>query len=151
MRRSTLKYAFVTALAASALAASTATAKPVDRIDRYDSPTSSLAGTVSKQDLRGEHAQEAARLAEQPQDLRGEHARDAARFNGVPTRGTPAVYWAYDYEAPKPAPQPASAPAPKPNDDTDVWLVLGIALGTSAIVGASAVAFTRRSRIRVPA
>ena len=178
MRRSTLKYSFVAALAASAMAASTATAKPIDRVDRYDSPTSSLAGTAEKQDLRGEHAQDAARLAaeaqvqhgqqvrktfflrrraESPaatvkQDLRGEHAQDAARFNGtMPSRGTPRVYWAYDYQAPKPSPHTASAPSPKPSDDNDIWLILAIALGATGIVAGSTIAVSRRSRVRVPA
>ena len=160
----------VAVVAASAMAASTASAKPVERVDRYDSPTSSLAGTTEKQDLRGEHAQDAARLAaqaqiergeqvrkaaflaRQKQDLRGEHAQDAARFNGqMPSRGTPQVYWAYDYEAAKPPAHLASAPAPKPTSDDDLWLILAIALGATGIVAGSAVAVTRRSRVRVAA
>jgi hypothetical protein len=83
MRRIT--HILVATAAASALAASTATAKPTDRVDRYDSPTSSLAGTVEHQDLRGEHAQDAARLqadaaarvAAEKQIARGEQARHA--------------------------------------------------------------------------
>jgi hypothetical protein len=168
MRRIT--HTIVLAFVASTMAVSTAAANAGDR---YDSPTSSLAGTTEKQDLRGEHAQDAARLAAEAQiqrgqevrrefflrrqapsatvkqDLRGEHARDAARSGGtMPSGSTPPTYWAYDYEASK----PVSAPAAKPTDgDSDIWLVLGIALGTSAIVAASALAFTRRSRIRVPA
>ena len=162
MRRFT--HLLVVTLAASAMAASTAVAKPVDRIDRFDSPTSSLAGTTEKQDLRGEHAQEAARLAAEAQtargqetrkafflrrqaqqDLRGEHARDAARFNG-----TPQVFWSYDYEAPKPS--PVSAPAPKPTGgDTELWLILAIALGATGIVAGSVMAVSRRSRVRAPA
>lgn len=162
MRRFT--HLLVVTLAASAMAASTAAAKPVDRIDRFDSPTSSLAGTTEKQDLRGEHAQEAARLAAEAQtargqetrggfflrrqarqDLRGEHARDAARFNG-----TPQVFWSYDYEAPKPS--PVSAPAPKPTGgDTELWLILAIALGATGIVAGSVMAVSRRSRVRAPA
>jgi hypothetical protein len=125
MRRIT--HTLVAALAATAMAASTAAAEPVDR---YDSPTSSLAGTTEKQDLRGEHAQ------------------DAARFNGqMPSRGTPPVY---SYEAPKPS--PVSAPAAKPTGgDTEPWLILAIGLGATGIVAGSAAAVTRRSRVRVPA
>jgi hypothetical protein len=172
MRRIT--HILVAAFAASAMAASTAAAEPIDRVDRFDSPTSSLAGTTEKQDLRGEHAQDAARLAAeakvengqavrldtflrrrapQTQDLRGEHARDAARFNGtMPSRGTPRVYWAYDYEAPKPSSKPVSAPAAKPTGgDSDIWLILAIALGATGIVAGSAVAVGRRSRVRIPA
>ena len=149
MRRIT--HTLVAALAVSAMAASTATAKPVDRHDRYASPTSSLAGTTEKQDLRGEHAQDAARLAAVKQDLRGEHARDAARLSGGPNRGVPPVYWSYGYEAPKPSPNPVSAPAQKPTNDDDLWLILGIALGATGIVAGSAFAVSRRSRVRVPA
>jgi hypothetical protein len=170
MRRIT--HILVATAAASTLAASTAAAQPTDRVDRYDSPTSSLAGTVEHQDLRGEHAQDAARLAaeaqiargeqtrhafflrrRQPdvattvkQDLRGEHARDAARVAEIPSKGTPRVYWSYDYEAPKPAPHTVSAPAPKP-DDTDLWLILAIALGATGIVAGSTFVATRRSRV----
>jgi hypothetical protein len=105
MRRIT--HLLVATVAASALVASTATA----RVDRYDSPTSSLAGTVEHQDLRGEHAQDAARLAAEDaarvaaaaqiargeqtrhasflrrraaQDLRGEQAQEAARLAALP-------------------------------------------------------------------
>jgi hypothetical protein len=170
MRRIT--HILVATAAASALAASTATAQPTDRVDRFDSPTSSLAGTVEHQDLRGEHAQDAARLAAEAQiargeqtrhafflrrqkpaatvalkqDLRGEHARDAARVAEIPSKGTPHVYWSYDYEAPKPAPHTVSAPAPKP-DDTDLWLILAIALGATGIVAGSALVATRRTRV----
>jgi hypothetical protein len=179
MRRITLPYALVAALAACTMVVSTASAKPIDRVDRFDSPTSSLAGTTEKQDLRGEHAQDAARLAAEAQvqhgqevrrdfflrrqapaatatlkqDLRGEHAQDAARFNGtMPSRGTPPVYWAYDYQAPKPASKPVSAPAAKPTGgDSDIWLILAIALGATGIVAGSVLAVSRRARIRVPA
>jgi hypothetical protein len=191
MPRITLKHTLVVALAASTLAASTATAR---QVDRFASPTSSLAGTTEKQDLRGEHAQDAARLAAQAQiergehvrhafflrrqaqpdagktvfvappkqDLRGEHAQDAARFNGQKPK--PPVYWSYTYEAPKPPvypssytyqptklpAQPVSAPADKPND-VDVWLILAIALGTTALLAGTALLVTRHNRIRVPA
>lgn len=142
MHRITLQHTLVAALAASVLAATPALARPADRIDRFDSPTSSLAGTVEKQDLRGEHARDAARAAELPQDLRGEHARDAAR--GV-TIGSPSRV------QPAPVSTPAkAAPSPQPASDDDIWLVLGIALGASGVVAGSAVAVTRRSR-RVPA
>jgi hypothetical protein len=177
MPRSTLKSTLVVALAASALAASTATAPasagltpshPSPHVDRYASPTSSLAGTTEKQDLRGEHAQDAARLAAQAQidrgeqvrkafflrrqsqqDLRGEHAQDAARFNGQTAK--PPVYWSYTYEAPKPPAHPVSAPATKPSDDIDVWLILAIALGAAGLLAGTALLVTRRSRVRVPA
>jgi len=143
MPRITLKHTLVAALAAGALGASTATAKPVDR---HESPTSSLAGTVAKQDLRGEQALEAARIAAQPQDLRGEHALDAAAGRLEPAK--PPVYWSYTYQATK----PVSAPAARPADgDNDLWLIVGIALSATGIVAGTAVAVARRSRVRVPA
>ena len=180
MRRSTLRSILVATCAASALITSTATAKPVepvghvDRIDRFDSPTSSLAGTTEsnvpvKQDLRGEHAQESARLVAQAQidrgeaarkafflrrqptqDLRGEHARDAAR--GPVPAAKPPVYWSYDYQAPKPAPHVVKTTAPHTTGGTDdVWLVVGIIAGAMAIFAGTAVVFSRRWRIRIPA
>jgi hypothetical protein len=133
MHRSTLRHMLVAAFAASALLTSTAIAKPVERADRFESPTSSLAGTTESN------------LAPK-QDLRGEHARDAARVHVAPSRGN-AVYWAYDYQAPKPASRPASAPAAKPHDTDNLWLVLGIAFGASAIYAGTALVFTRRTRI----
>jgi hypothetical protein len=138
MRRSTLKYGLVAALAAGTMAASAAQARPTDRADRFDSPTSSLAGTTTGQDLRGEHARDAARLAEQPQDLRGEHAQDAARFNGRPMRTQSGRV---------PAPVKVVPAAKTGGGDDDLWLVLGIGLGTAGIVAGSAVAMTR-SRVR---
>jgi LPXTG-motif cell wall-anchored protein len=172
MRRSSLRSLLVATFAASALITSTASARPTDRVDRFASPTSSLAGTSesnldAKQDLRGEHAQDAARLAAQAQvdrgqqtrkayflrrqptqDLRGEYARDAAR--GIQT--TDAPIWSYTYQAPKPSPKPVAVSAPRSTGDSDdIWLVLGIALGASAIVGGTALVFTRRSRVHIPA
>ena len=126
-RRITLQHTLAAALAASIVAASPALAKPTDRVDRFDSPTSSLAGTTSPgQDLRGEHARDAARAAEmqvQP---------------GQPTWPTDPV------PVVKPAP---AAPAAESGNDDDVWLVLGIGLAATGIVaGAGGVA--RRYRVR---
>jgi hypothetical protein len=137
--RTTLQHTLVAGLAASVLAASPALARPIDRVDRFESPTSSLSGTVTpRQDLRGEHAQDAARAAAQPQDLRGEHARDAARLAQQPTNIRPE-------SVAKPA---KFVPAPENGTDDDIWLVLGIALGATGLVAGSAAAVTRRSRLR---
>ena len=81
MRRIT--HIVVATVAASALAASTAAAQPTHRVDRYDSPTSSLAGTIEHQDLRGEHAQDAARLAA---DDAAQRAAEAQIARGEQTR-----------------------------------------------------------------
>jgi hypothetical protein len=146
-RRITLKHTLVAALAASALAASPAGAKPTDRVDRFDSPTSSLAGTTTpKQDLRGEYARDAARAAEQSglQVPPVEPKADAPFQVGQPT-------WPVD---PAPAAKPVSAvksaPALKTDGDNDVWLVLGIGLAATGIVAGSAAGIARRTR-RVPA
>ncbi len=149
-RRTTLQHTLAAALAAGIVAATPALAAPTDRVDRYDSPTSSLAGTITpRQDLRGEHARDAARAAEMTlprQDLRGEHARDAARaaetqiMPGQPTWPThpePVV------KAAKPAPAPATA-----SGDDDIWLVLGIGLAATGIVAAGAAGAGRRYRVR---
>jgi hypothetical protein len=135
--RITLKHALVAALAAGTLTASPALGKPTDRIDRYASPTSSLAGTTSpKQDLRGEYARDAARAAETETQFQV----------GQPT-------WPV-HPAPAAKPVKAVRSAPSPNHDgggsDDVWLVLGIGLAASGIVAGSAAGVARRTR-RVPA
>jgi hypothetical protein len=113
----TLQSAVIAALVALALAATPALARP----DRYESPTSSLAGTTQpRQDLRGEHARDAARAAEQPQ--------------------TAPVYWSYDYEAP--APHPATAAAP--GDGKDGPAVGGAIVGGLILAAGAAVAARRR-------
>jgi hypothetical protein len=116
------------AIAASLLLASPAMAKPVDTVHRSEAPTSSLAGTVTpKQDLRGEHARDAARAithAPPKQDLRGEHARDAARPPVAPA-------------APPAASEPKTLPAADDNGSRpDTWLLVAIGLAGAVIVAA---------------
>jgi hypothetical protein len=118
-----LHYAVIAALVALALAATPALARPIDSPDRDDSPTSSLAGTTQpRQDLRGEHARDAARAAEQPQ--------------------TAPVYWSYDYQAPTPHPATATAP----DDGTDAPAIGGAILG-GLILAAGAVVATKSRRV----
>ena len=50
-RRTTMQHSLAAVLAGVALTASTAVAKPIDRVDRYDN-----AAPRPYQDLRGEHA-----------------------------------------------------------------------------------------------
>jgi len=127
--RSTLKHTLVAALAASALVASPALARQVDRADRYDAPTSSLAGTTTPhQDLRGERALDAANAAEK---------------HFLPNQPT----WP-THPAPVPKPVKAVPASTSGNDDGDLWLALGIGLAGAGIVGGSAVAVTRRQRVR---
>jgi hypothetical protein len=143
MRRITT---LVAALVAAVIAVTPAYAGTIDRVDRYDSPTSSLAGTVSHQDLRGEHAQDAARLAAVKQDLRGEHARDAARhITHAPPK--PPVYWSYAYQAPTPKPAPIAATDP---DDGTPWGVIGGIAAACLLIGGLAAKGTRR-RVRAHA
>jgi hypothetical protein len=127
--RSTLKHTLVAALAASALVASPALARQVDRADRYDAPTSSLAGTTTPhQDLRGERALDAAYAAE---------------HQFLPNQPT----WP-THPAPVPKPVKVVPATTSGSDDSDLWLALGIGLAGAGIVGGSAVAVTRRQRVR---
>ena len=123
--RTTLQRSLVAALAAGALVASPALARPVDRVDRFDSQTSSLAGTASpRQDLRGEYARDAARTAETQVPP------------GLPT-------WPLD---PEPIVKPAKAlPPAETADDGEVWLFIGLA---GAGIGAGLTAGIRRYRVR---
>jgi hypothetical protein len=124
-RRTTMKHSLVAALAGVALTASTAVAKPIDRIDRYDN------------------------AAPRPyQDLRGEHATDPAppgseRFQpGQPTWPTHPV------PVPKPDVAPVSQVAPSDDGNDDVWLIVGIGMAAAGIVAGSAAGMTRRYRVR---
>jgi hypothetical protein len=173
MRRIT--YTLVAVVAASALAASTAAAQSADR---YASPTSSLAGTTEKQDLRGEHAQDAARLAAKAQiargeqtrhafflrrrpqgeqalvaatvkqDLRGEHAQDAAR--GIEPGTVPAKPPVYwSYDYQAAKPSPHTVSAPAPKPTDDNDLWLILAIALGATGIVAGSAFAVSHRSRV--
>jgi hypothetical protein len=117
-RSTTLQRTIVAALAVGAVATSPAVA------DRLDSPTSSLAGTTSP-----------------GQDLRGEHARDAARAAATPVRP------AYPRYAP-PMIEPAQVARAAETGSTDHgWLLIGVGLAATA-VGAGAAAGVTCSRVR---
>jgi len=129
--RSTSRSLLAATMAASLLAATPALARTADESSRATVQTSSLAGTVSPgQDLRGEHARDAARgitgapPATPKQDLRGEHARDAARLTPAPITRAAA-----------PAAQPAKA-LPATDDDggrAQTWLIVLVGLAGAAI------------------
>jgi hypothetical protein len=124
-RRTTLQHTLVATLAAGALVASPALARPTDRVDRFDSRTSSLAGTASpRQDRRGEHARDAARAAEMQVPA------------GLPT-------WPVDPE-PIVKPEQKVLPAETGGDD-EVWLFIGLA---AAGIGAGVTAGVTRYRVR---
>lgn len=116
--RLTPQYVVAVALAAVALLASTATARPLPPDLRAEAATSSLAGT---------HAPR--------QDLRGEHARDAAAHPRVlpPTTVAPAE--------PKPLP-PADT-----DGGTDTWLILLAGLAGAGIVAAGTTTAVRARRV----
>jgi hypothetical protein len=125
-RRTTLQHALVATVASIAVAAPAAAAKPVDRPDRYDN-----VAPQPYQDLRGEHARDAARAAEEEHFLPGQPT--------WPTHPAPV---------PKPAVKPAS-PVPASNGGIDdVWLIVGVGIAAAGIVGASAAGVTRRTRVR---
>ena len=125
-------------LAATLLLAPPSPAKPVDPYVDVEAATSSLAGTTTKQDLRGEHARDAARAithAAPKQDLRGEHARDAARTPATPVAAAP--------EAPTSAPV-ADTDGSRP----DTWLIVAIGLAGAIVI---ALGTTGAVRARRPA
>jgi hypothetical protein len=152
--RTTLKHTVVAALAASALGASPALAA----VDRFEPPTSSLPGTTSpRQDLRGEHARDAAGAAGTAvrQDLRGEHARDAAGpAERQDLRGEHARDVARATEPPLPGGRPARplpadpVPGSSSGGDDDIWVVLGIGLAATGLVAGGAAGAARRHRVR---
>jgi hypothetical protein len=122
MRRSTLKKLLAAVLAAGTLS-TPAFGKPVDRVDRFDAPASTVRSP-----------------GHPSQDLRGEHARDAARLAEQPSRGkvAPRVYWTYDYEAaaPHPAGPAPSSPhrtTPAAPDDVALWAAIAVALAGLAL------------------
>jgi hypothetical protein len=136
MPLSTTRSLLATAIAASLLVATPALARTTDDGARAAARTSSLAGTVSPgQDLRGEHARDAARAvtitpATPRQDLRGEHARDAARTTPMPA--TP------------PADTPAQPVKALPVADSDgglpaTWLLVLAGLAGAALAAGGTV------------
>jgi LPXTG-motif cell wall-anchored protein len=139
MRLITVQQVVAAGLATTVLAAAPALARSADRVDRFDSPTSSLAGTVSPhQDLRGEQALEAARLAVTRANVYVPPASvtpPASVEHPVPTRPTRKAPW-----------KVVSAPKTGGNDDS-IWLILGVGLGAAGLAaGSTTVAFTRRAR-----
>jgi hypothetical protein len=118
-RRTTLQHTLVAALAATALAASPAVARPLDRIDRFESPT-----PTPHQDLRGEFPKDPGPPEVQP---------------GQPT-------WPID---PKPLVRPVkAAPAADGGGVDSAWIVLGIGIAATGVVAGSVAGVTRRQRVR---
>lgn len=126
--RTTLQVSLVAALAGIAMTASTAAARPIDRVDRLDN-----AAPRHYQDLRGEHARDAARAAEEEHFLPGQPT--------WPTHPGPAG---------KPDVKPVTRVAASDGNGgiDDVWLIVGAGLATAGLVGGSAAGVARRSRVR---
>jgi hypothetical protein len=109
----------ISLLAAAALliGATSASARPL-----YDAPTSSLAGTTTPR-----------------QDLRGEHARDAANARQIAAQMR-------QFEAmPVVAPKSEPAPAPAPSHDTP-WALIGISLLAAIVAAGGVVMYVRLPR-----
>jgi hypothetical protein len=126
--RTILQHALVAAVASAAVAAPAAVAKPTDRVDRYDNVTPR---PYHYTDLRGEHAMDAARAAEQEHFLPGQPT--------WPTHPAPL---------PKPVVKPASSAPSSDGGIDEVWLIVGLGFAAAGIVGGSAAGLARRSRVR---
>ena len=153
----TIKHALAVALGASALAASPALGRPVDRVDpaagtvfgsvgverqldRVDPAAGTVFGSVAYDDWRGEQARDGAPAAPS-QDFRDFDARHAPTVTEHPRGpGHPSQV----------TPKPASiVSATKPDDgDDDVWLILGIALAATGVAAGSGAVVARRYRLR---
>jgi hypothetical protein len=107
----------ISLLAAAALliGATTASARP-----QYDAPTSSLAGTTTPR-----------------QDLRGEHARDAANARQIAAE--------MRHFEPTPVVLSKPVPAPAPSHETP-WAVIGISLFAGLVAVGGAVMYVRLPR-----
>jgi hypothetical protein len=126
MHRTTLQHALVAGLAAAAVSASPALARPLDRIER---PAPAPSHPRPYQELRGHEA---------------EYAAQAAKEHFLPGQPTWPTH-------PAPAPKLVQAVPAHPatgSDNDDIWLVLGIGIAATAIVAGSAVAADRRYRVR---
>jgi hypothetical protein len=144
--RTAIRSIVTCALACGLLAITTSSgaARPIDDA-RADAPTSSLAGTTSRQDLRMPDTRDAAagRVLADPmrgplQDLRSPDARDAANAEQI-ARMMESYYSTYGEPVSKPAPA-TPAPADSP------WLLISVLAGGLALVLASTALVLRRRR-----
>lgn len=155
MRRTTRKRALLAALAASLVATTPAFGMPIDRVDRYQVGSSSLAGTPAAdaaQDLRSPDARDAALPPVEPQgntqDLRSPDARDAALPPVRAQKVQPGQPTWPSYPAPIAKSQPPAQQLPSGDGGDDTWFVVGIGLAGAALAAAGAAGIARRSRIR---
>jgi hypothetical protein len=130
-----------------ATATSTAAARPIDDA-RAGAPTSSLAGTTTKQDLRMPDTRDAARGERQV--LPSPDARDAANAEQIARMMEP--YYS-SYGKPSPLSQPVNAPGATAVDSASVrapddspWLLISAIATSLAVVLACAAMVMRRRR-----
>ncbi len=134
----TIRRTLAAALAASAIAAPAAGAMPAPP-DVTHAPS---AQARQSQDLRGEHAQDAALHPRRSQavDVRGASVVDSQSRSTPVAPGQPA--WPVD---PKPL-RPVTAQAATKGDDGVDWTTIGLGIGISLLVIGGIAALTTRSK-----
>ena len=136
----TIRRTLAAALAASAIAAPAATAQPADM---HASTAQAAAQAQQRQDLRGEHAQDAAL-----------HPRKAVVVNAPgatvvesQSKSTPVApgqpTWAVN---PKPLPPVTAQAAATKSDDGVDWTTIGLGIGISLLVIGGIAALSSRSK-----
>ena len=134
----TIRRTLAAALAASAIAAPAACAQPAD----MHASTAQAAQAQQRQDLRGEHAQDAAlhpRMAEAVNAPGASVVESQSKSTPV-APGQPT--WAVN---PKPLP-PVTAQASIKSDDGVDWTTIGLGIGISLLVIGGVAALTSRSK-----
>ena len=138
----TIRRTLAAALAASAIAASAASAMPAPP-DMHASTAQAAAKAQQRQDLRGEHAQDAAL---HPRTAQAVNAPGASVVDSQ-SKSTPVApgqpTWAVN---PKPLPPPTQTASTTSSDDGVDWATIGIGVGITLLVLGGIVALTNRSR-----
>jgi hypothetical protein len=139
----TIRRTLAAALAASAIAAPAATAMPAP--PDMQASRAQAAQAQQGQDLRGEHAQDAALHPRKSQavDAPGATAADSQSKSTPVAPGQPT--WAVN---PKPLPPPTAQAATQGDDGVD-WTTIGLGIGISLLVIGGIAALTSRSK-RLP-
>jgi len=139
----TIRRTLAAALAASAIAAPAASAMPAPPDMHASTAQAAAAKAQARQDLRGEHAKDAALHPRKSQavDAPGATAVDS-QSNVTPVApGQPT--WALN---PKPLPPPTQTASVASSDDGIDWAAVGIGIAGTLLVMGGIVALTNRSR-----